>query len=93
MNMAWSSDLYKMYNNALLKIVQQSGQGVDLGNGIVISGVGQADDVGLLSNDIHCLLNIGSSGVRALPLGAGRNEGGHYCHLQDGATVWHYYLP
>ena len=58
MNMAWSRDLYKMYNNALLKIVLQSGQGVDLGNGIVISGVGQADDVGLLSNDIHCLHNI-----------------------------------
>ena len=53
-----SSDLYKMYNNDLLKIVQNCNQGIDMGNGLVISGVGQADDIALLSNDIYNLFNI-----------------------------------
>ena len=53
-----SSDEYKLYNNDLLKTVQKSKQGVDLGNGLVISGIGQADDVALLSNSIHNLNNI-----------------------------------
>ena len=29
-------------------------------------------------SSIHVPLTIGPSGVRALPLAAGRNEGGHY---------------
>ena len=53
-----SSDLYKIYNNELLEVVQQSCQGVDLGNGLVVSGVGQADDIALISSDIHNLFNI-----------------------------------
>ena len=53
-----SSDLYKIYNNDLLKILQKSNQGVDLGNFLRISGVGQADDIGILSNDIYALLNL-----------------------------------
>ena len=53
-----SSELYKIYNNELLSTVQQSRQGVDLGMGLVISGVGQADDVALISSDIHNLFNI-----------------------------------
>ena len=53
-----SSDLYKIYNNELLKTVQHSGQGVDMGGGLVVSGVGQADDVALLSNDLYKLFNI-----------------------------------
>ena len=53
-----SSDCYKIYNNDLLDTVQQSEQGVDFGDGLVVSGVGQADDVGLLSNDIFSLVNI-----------------------------------
>ena len=53
-----SSDLYKIYNNELLSTVQQSSQGVDLGAGLVVSGVGQADDVALASSDIHKLFNI-----------------------------------
>ena len=32
-----SSDLYKLYNNELLKIVQSSNQGIDMGDGLVIS--------------------------------------------------------
>ena len=48
---------YKIYNNELLKIIQRSDQGVDLGIGCSVSCVGQADDVALLSNDIHCLKN------------------------------------
>ena len=39
-------------------MVQKSGQGVDLGNGLVISGIGQADDVALVSNSLHNLSNI-----------------------------------
>ena len=53
-----SSDLYKLYNNELLKTVQSSNQGIDMGDGLVISGVGQADDIALLSNDIYKLFNI-----------------------------------
>ena len=53
-----SSDNYKIYNNELLETVQKSRQGVDMGNNLVISGVGQADDVLLLSNNIHNLANI-----------------------------------
>ena len=53
-----SSDLYKIYNNELRSTVQQSGQGVDLGAGLVISGVGQADDVALMSSNLNNLFNI-----------------------------------
>ena len=53
-----SSDCYKVYNNELLDTVQNSKQGVDLGNDLVISGVGQADDVALLSNNIFKLFNL-----------------------------------
>ena len=53
-----SSDLYKIYNNDLLNLIQKSNQGVYLGNGLTISSVGQADDVALLSNDVHSLQNI-----------------------------------
>ena len=45
-------------NNDLLKWVQKSRQGVKLGNNLVVSGVGQADDVVLLSNNIYSLFNI-----------------------------------
>ena len=50
-----SSDLYKVYNNDLLKLFQRSEQGVEFGNGLTISSVGQADDVAILSNDINNL--------------------------------------
>ena len=53
-----SSDEYKMYNNDLLKTVQKSSQGVHLGNDLVVSGIGQADDVALVSNSIHSLFKI-----------------------------------
>ena len=53
-----SSDFYKIYNNELLDILQKSSQGVHLGGGLVVSAVGQADDVCLLSNDIHSLHNL-----------------------------------
>ena len=49
-----SSDFYKMYNNEQLVTAQSSELGVDVGSA-VISAVGQADDVMLLSNDIYCL--------------------------------------
>lgn len=52
-----SSDLYKVYNNELLDTIQMSGQGVDLGGDLVVSCVGQADDVALLSNDVYSLHN------------------------------------
>ena len=54
----FSSDGYKIYNNDLLKIVQNSSQGMEMGNDLIVSGVGQADDIGLLSNDIFNLFNI-----------------------------------
>ena len=53
-----SSDWYKIYNNELLKTIQKSKQGVDIGPGLTISSVGQADDTCLLSNDIFRLFII-----------------------------------
>ena len=53
-----SSDCYKLYNNELLKLVQNSRLGVDMGSSLVLSGVGQADDTVLLSNDIRKLNHI-----------------------------------
>ena len=53
-----SSDNYKSYNNDLLKWVQKSKQGVNLSKDLVVAGVGQADDVVLLSNNIYILFNI-----------------------------------
>ena len=53
-----SGDLYKIYNNELFTTAQESNQGVDLGNNLVISAVGQADDSVLSSNTITSLYNI-----------------------------------
>ena len=53
-----SSDFYKIYNNDMLNIIEEGSQGVDVGGGQTISGVGQADDVALLANDIYLILKI-----------------------------------
>ena len=53
-----SSDCYKLYNNEVLESAQNSKQGVNLGNNLVVSAVGQADDTGLVANDIYNLRNI-----------------------------------
>ena len=50
-----SGDFYKLYNNEQLNRVQESCLGVDIGSNI-ISGVGQADDVILSSNNLDNLL-------------------------------------
>ena len=49
-----SSDFYKIYNNSQLKAAQESQLGVSIGSSI-ISAVGQADDVILLSSEIFNL--------------------------------------
>ena len=49
-----SSDFYKLYNNQQLDTAQLSGLGVDLGS-VVISAIGQADDVILCTNNIDNL--------------------------------------
>ena len=49
-----SSDLYKIYGREQLKLAEDSRLGVKLGN-LVISGIGQADDTVLVSNDLHNL--------------------------------------
>ena len=49
-----SSDYYKLYNNEQLITAQSSLLGADIGSS-VISAVGQADDVLLMSNDIYNL--------------------------------------
>ena len=55
-----SSDFFKVYNNEQLNIAQESGLGVDLGGTqpLVVSAVGQADDVCLVSNNIHSLKSL-----------------------------------
>ena len=55
-----SSDFFKVYNNEQVQIAQDSELGVQLG-GVqpqVVSAVAQADDVCLLSNNIHSLQNL-----------------------------------
>ena len=52
-----SSEYFKVYNNDQLNLAQSSKFGVELGP-LTISSVGQADDVGLLSDDIHALQGL-----------------------------------
>ena len=49
-----SSDFFKIYNNEQISLAQESQLGVPLGP-VVVSAIGQADDVALLSNDLHAL--------------------------------------
>ena len=49
-----SSDFYKIFAKEQLSTAQDSSLGVKLGP-LTISGIGQADDTGLVSNDIHKL--------------------------------------
>ena len=52
-----SDRLYKLANNSQINVAQSSKLGVNLGSSI-ISIIGQADDSGLLANDIHSLDNL-----------------------------------
>ena len=52
-----SSDLYKVYNNEQLSLAQDSQFGVPLGP-VIISALGQADDVVLLANSLHALQGL-----------------------------------
>ena len=53
-----SSDCYKLYNNEVLTLAQDSQMGVDLSSTLTISAVGQADDTALISNDLFKLRQI-----------------------------------
>ena len=55
-----SSDLYKVYNNDQLNVAHDSQLGIDLGGStpLIVSAIGQADDVALVSNDIFSLQNL-----------------------------------
>ena len=53
-----SSELYKIFGKEQLSGAQQSGLGVSIGNNVVISGIGQADDTVLVSNCPHALWNL-----------------------------------
>ena len=52
-----SSDFYKVYNDEQLNIAQGSGFGVPLGP-VVVSAIGQADDVALIAIDLHSLQGL-----------------------------------
>ena len=53
-----SSDCYKLYNNELLNISQQSCLGVDIGGQLVVSAVGQADDTVMMSKSLARLKHL-----------------------------------
>ena len=53
-----SSDFFKVYNNLQITTANDSELGVVMGEGLVISAIGQADDVALVSNDIFQLQNL-----------------------------------
>jgi hypothetical protein len=52
-----SSDLYKVFDKKQLTDAQKSGLGLKLGN-VTIGCVGQTDDTGLVTNDIHKLFYL-----------------------------------
>ena len=53
-----SGDYYKIYSNENLTSAQKSSQGVDLGNSLVISEIGLADDTVSCANKLTNLSNI-----------------------------------
>ena len=53
-----SSDFYKLNSNSLLTSTQKSQQGVNLGENLVISSIGLADDTVFAANLLTCLWNI-----------------------------------
>ena len=53
-----SSDFYKIFGREQLETAQASALGVCLGSSLTISGIGQADDTLLVSNNIHALSSI-----------------------------------
>ena len=53
-----SSDCYKLYNNEILTLAQESKLGVKLNNSLTISAVGQADDTAVVSNDLQKLKHL-----------------------------------
>ena len=56
-----SSEFYKVYNNDQLETAQSSQLGVDLGGPtpLVVSAIGQADDVALVSNPCDQIEHVG----------------------------------
>ena len=52
-----SSEQYKIYNNEQITTPQMSGLGTDVQN-VPVAAIGQADDTGLVSNDILQLQHI-----------------------------------
>ena len=52
-----SSEQYKIYNNEQITTPQMSGLGTYIHN-VPVAAIGQADDTGLVSNDIHQLQNL-----------------------------------
>ena len=52
---AYSSDCYKLYNNEVLTLAQESNLGVEVNKSLTISVVGQADDTMILSNNLQKL--------------------------------------
>ena len=52
-----SSEYYKVYNNGQLNLAQASQLGITIGP-VTISSIGQADDVALVSQDIHALQGL-----------------------------------
>ena len=65
MNLGWSkvacrsksSEQYKIYNNEQITTPQMSGLGTDVQN-VPVADIGQADDTGLVSNDILQLQHL-----------------------------------
>ena len=53
-----SDRIYKLCNNVQLTIAQKSVLGVQMGEGVVVSSIGQADDIALVSNCLHKLSSL-----------------------------------
>ena len=53
-----SSEYYKLYSNENLTTAQNTQQGINLGNSVVVSAIGLADDTSLAANKLSKLANI-----------------------------------
>lgn len=53
-----SGDYYKIFGKPQLELAQSSKLGVPLPGNLTVSGIGQADDTLLVSNNIHALQNL-----------------------------------
>ena len=88
-----SDRLYKLANNKELIVTQQSGLGLQLGD-VHVASVGQADDVALLSDDLHklqCILQLAMDYAREYHIEMVPEKTKLLCYTPSGRELDTYY--